>query len=348
MNQNTIRINGPIAPTYRWLRMNETAVPAAKLEEGAAVSAEIPAGVEESFGLLTPEIATGAGAEFSALAAALPARIYTVKAGTSPEDALRLGFRFPQTDAVTAEAVSLVLEADARLTVVMDYAFAEAAAQGAVEVKAQLGENALLRLVQIQQQGEEYTLFNDVGVRCAKDSRVELTRLILGGKTTYEGCRAALEGDGSSLDVKIGYLVQGEGRLDMNYEAVHTGKKTKSDINASGVLRDRASKLFRGTIDLKKGCAGAEGNENEDVLLMDEETHNQTVPVILCAEEDVVGNHGCTIGRLDENLIFYLQSRGMTPEAVYEMMAQARIDAVIRQIPDEAARKRLSGEQEGN
>ena len=67
----------------------------------------------------------------------------------------------------------------------------------------------------------------------------------------------------------------------------------------------------------------------------------RSVPVILCAEEDVVGNHGASIGRLDEGISYYLQTRGMTPEEVERMMARARLEAVIRKIPEEAVRNRL-------
>ena len=55
--------------------------------------------------------------------------------------------------------------------------------------------------------------------------------------------------------------------------------------------------------------------------------------MILCSEEDVAGSHGATIGRLDEDVLFYLQSRGMDRESVYEMMAQAKLNAVIERIP---------------
>ena len=78
---------------------------------------------------------------------------------------------------------------------------------------------------------------------------------------------------------------------------------------------------------------------------MDETVHNQSIPVILCSEEDVVGNHGATIGRLDENLMFYLESRGLERDELTEMMAKAKIDNVIRKIPDIALRNELLGEE---
>ena len=71
------------------------------------------------------------------------------------------------------------------------------------------------------------------------------------------------------------------------------------------------SKLFRGSIDFVKGCAGSVGNEKEDVLLLGDDVVNQTIPLILCAEEDVEGNHGASIGELDEKTLFYLMSRGI-------------------------------------
>ena len=210
---------------------------------------------------------------------------------------------------------------------------------------ATVGKNATLRLVQIRRGGDG-AVVNDVRVRCAENARFEYYRVILGGKETYDNVSVALEGDGSSYVCEVGYRLSGEEKLDANYEAIHTGKKTNCEMNVAGVLSDRAFKLLRGTIDLRRGCKGAVGNEAEDVLLMDKTVRNQTIPVILCAEEDVVGNHGATIGRLDENLIYYLESRGMEREAIYEMMARARVDAVIRKIPDAATVAALLPEPE--
>lgn len=210
-----------------------------------------------------------------------------------------------------------------------------------VKVSAAVGKNGVLRLVQTRLGGD--TGVNDVRVDCAENARFEWYRVVLDSAATYDNCSVTLRGDGSSVLVEYGYRLGGDQRLDVNCEAIHLGKRAQSQINASGVLEGRAFKLFRGTIDLRRGCSGSVGNEVEDVLLLDETVRNQTIPVILCAEEDVVGNHGATIGRLDENLIFYLESRGMEREDIFEMMARARVDAVINKIPDEATVRALKG-----
>ena len=73
-------------------------------------------------------------------------------------------------------------------------------------------------------------------------------------------------------------------------------------MTADGVLQGGAKKIYRGTIDFKNGSAGAVGDEKETVLLLSDDVVNQTIPLILCSEEDVQGNHGASIGKLDDEL----------------------------------------------
>ena len=372
MNSRDITINQLPAYTYNWLHMNEAKLPAVPVVKETEVQAEVPEEITETGGLYAEvmkdmekagvQVLTGNGADMDALAEAAGAkvRIYTVPEGVRvTEDAVRLHFSYadqgfcydlkgahePTSDAGRINACCFVLEPDSEMTVVMDYTSEKnAGGLAAVQTKILAKKNAVLHLVQIQRLGETFTLLNDIGGYCEEGARVELIRLILTGKNTFDGCRVQLAGEKSSLGVEIGYQVRGDGHLDMNYDAYHTGRKTTSEMNISGVLRDQAFKLFRGTIDFQNGCSGAVGDELEDVLLMDSTVVNQTIPLILCAEEDVVGNHGATIGRLDEQLMFYMESRGMNREEVYEMMAKARIDAVIRKIADAKTREMLGAE----
>ena len=108
-----------------------------------------------------------------------------------------------------------------------------------------------------------------------------MVHIFLGGGKIYQGCQTELLGNESSLQSDIGYLLQDDQRLDMNYVALHEGKRTNSEINASGVLKDASSKLFRGTIDFQHGSAESVGAEKEDVLLMGDDVVNQTIPLIL-------------------------------------------------------------------
>ena len=73
---------------------------------------------------------------------------------------------------------------------------------------------------------------------------------------------------------------------------------------------------------------------------------NKTVPLILCAEENVVGNHGATIGELDEDTLFYFESRGISAEEAENIMARAAIERLARTMEDETAREAVLKELE--
>lgn len=338
-----IKLNRLPAITWYWLGMNEAQMEAAIFDGAAAATEDIPAGVEAYTEAAEQTAAqpTGAGAAFSQLVRRELREAAVYHIGQDTAEALRLTYTYAEGDR-KLNLVHLDAAPHSEATVVMDFASdASAAGQAGVQTIVTAGEGSVLRLVQIVRVGEAFTFVNDLGGSLAGGARVEIIHLVLSGKAVYQGYQMDLAGYKSYLQTDIAYRVGGDHTLDMNYFANHTGKKTECAIQVNGVLRDKAKKILRATIDLKRGACGAVGNEQEDVLLMDEGVHNQTIPLILCSEEDVVGNHGATIGRLDESLMFYLASRGMDKEEIYEMMAKARLDAVIRQIPDEKTRTEI-------
>ena len=107
------------------------------------------------------------------------------------------------------------------------------------------------------------------------------------------------------------------------------------------LLKDAAKKVFRGTIDFKTGSANSVGNEKETVLMLGDDVVNKTVPLILCAEENVVGNHGATIGELDDETLFYFESRGISREEAENILARASIERFARTVDDEALRAQI-------
>ena len=130
-------------------------------------------------------------------------------------------------------------------------------------------------------------------------------------------------------------MEQNAQKLDVNLIANHIGAHTTSQIRADGTLKDSGEKTFRGTIDFKRGAKGAAGSEQENVLLLGEHVVNKTIPLILCAEEDVEGSHGATIGELDEDTLFYFAARGIGAETAEDIMAKGKMEVLYRQIRDE-------------
>ncbi len=128
---------------------------------------------------------------------------------------------------------------------------------------------------------------------------------------------------------------------ELIFNQLERGRKTESDMSFDGVLYDSARKIWRGTIDFRNGSAGSVGHENENVLMLSEDAENKSMPLILCEEEDVEGQHGSSIGRLADDILFYFGTRGIDERAAEEMMVDARIGTVTREIPDSAVQERI-------
>lgn len=329
--------------TWNHLHVNETAVPQVAVRGKGAVTvsgglALSPAASAEPFA----EIPTGIGKDVDSLLAraGIKADALAIPAGAEPE-AIRLTFSY-QTGDAAANQILVTLGEGSSATLLMDYTSSPSAAGlGVVQTKIHAKKGAVLRLVQVQRVGEGFTFFNDTGALCEEGARVELIQLVLSGERSYTGLEAALSGDQSSLNAEVAYALARRERLDMNYVVRHIGRQTVSGISAAGSLRDRSAKLFRGTIDFLKGSAGSVGGEKEEVLLIDEETVNQTIPLILCAEEDVEGNHGASIGKPDEEALFYLAARGIPEAEAYRLLIRAKLDAAAGKICDAAFRQEV-------
>ena len=201
-------------------------------------------------------------------------------------------------------------------------------------IRAEAG--AIVRLVQILADASAECI-NDVGCVTGEKASFEVIRLYLAQGNVISGIRTDLAGNGSSFTCKSGYLVKPSKKLDMNVIANHIGKNTQSDIQADGTLYDGAEKAFRGTIDLKCGCAGSEGKEEENVLLLGDDVVNKTIPLILCTEEDVKGSHGASIGELEQGMLFYFEARGISKSEAEKIVAKARLEKLCQETADEKA-----------
>lgn len=215
-----------------------------------------------------------------------------------------------------------------------------------VRTELHVEKDARVRLVQIQNTAQGSLLRLENNGRCAENAQVELIQILLGRGDVYSDGHFALNGTGAGFQAGIGYLGQKQQTVDLNLVVDHWGQKTTSEINAAGALKDDARKIFRGTIDFKKGSAGSVGNEQETVLMLGDGVVNKTVPLILCAEENVVGNHGATIGELDEDTLFYFESRGISAAEAENIMARAAIERLARTLQDETAQAAVLTELE--
>lgn len=205
----------------------------------------------------------------------------------------------------------------------------------AIEVE----ENAACQLILTQRLNQHTT--NDLAVvaKLKAGAQLHITQVEFGAKRSVFHYNAILEGDKALTTVDAAYMGDGAQAYDLFYNIEHRGKETQSDIQVNGALKDTAKKNFRGTIDFKRGSSGSVGSEEEYTLLLSEDVHAVAVPLLLCREDDVQGNHAASAGRIDETQLFYLMSRGFSREEAMNLVVEARMTPVFDRIPDETLRQ---------
>ena len=241
----------------------------------------------------------------------------TVKSGETPET-----FRLDFSEAGDSE-VSFTAEENSSITV-----YELHRSNSAVKLSFDIGKNASVKLVQLLNPTEK--LRHETFANCSKGGRFQIMTIMTGDGNIYSDNRTELEGDSSSINVEVAYLGKNSQTIDYNIAVNHWGKDTHSGINAAGALMDSAKKVFRGTIDFKTGSSDSKGSENETVIMLGDDVVNKTVPLILCSEENVEGSHGATIGELDDDTLFYFESRGIGREEAERIMAYAALKRLIR------------------
>ena len=202
-------------------------------------------------------------------------------------------------------------------------------------------KDSKIKLYILNLSGNRSDVRQSVAIRAEENADVEVVRIATGGLHALYGIRSELIGDNSRCNVTTAYLADNDEVLDINDSSVFYGKETFSEIKATGLLSGRAYKTLRETVDFKRGCVHAVGHEGEDTVMLSDEVINLTTPLILCGEEWVEGMHAATTTRLDDDMLFYLQSRGLPLRDAKRLIIESRFSPVVDLIGNEDIKTRV-------
>lgn len=210
---------------------------------------------------------------------------------------------------------------------------------GIIRVEAKNGSNVDIEIVNLLNSKSQN--FEAIEVTQSQDSNVNVTVIDLGGKESVINYFANVLGDNAKNNISSLYIGKDNEVKDINYIVHLKGKKTKININVEGALLDSAIKHFKGTIDFKKGAKGAKGDENEYAMLLSPKAKSLALPMLLCTEEDVEGNHASASGEVDKDILFYIMTRGFDRKEAIKLIVRARFNKIIDSINDEKLKEEI-------
>ena len=338
------RANVPAAQTWNRLRANSLSVTVPNHADAGTVYLPLPRLFERS------ECGMGQEVTDYVESQAFKSDFYNVPAHTKREEPIVVAVSAAQNQCANT---GIIVRKGAEATVVIA-AFAgdvdgdaptgsdandDALPTSAALTRIVVETGAKLHLIEMLGVNEDQQHLESVGLEIHQDAAVDVKQYALGGSTIGLGLTANLVGARARLDLNNRYHATHEETLDINHLVRMRGTSTRAQLTESGVLNEAAKKTLRATIDLVRGAKDAQGNEIETVMILGDDVVNKTMPVILCDEDDVAGNHGATIGSVSPEQLDYLAARGLSRQDAEQLFIRALFEDAIINAPEEISHR---------
>lgn len=340
------RANVPAAQTWNRLRANSLSVTVPDHADAGTVYLPLPR--------LFERIECGMGQEVTDYveSQAFKSDFYNVPAHTKREEPIVVAVSAAQNQCANT---GIIVREGAEATVVIAAFAGKADGSAPAGSDANASDDALptsaaltrivveagakLHLIEMLGVNEGQQHLESVGLEIHQNAAVDVKQYALGGSTIGLGLTANLVGARARLDLNNRYHATHEETLDINHLVRMRGTSTRAQLTESGVLNEAAKKTLRATIDLVRGAKDAQGNEIETVMILGDDVVNKTMPVILCDEDDVAGNHGATIGSVSPEQLDYLAARGLSRQAAEQLFIRALFEDAIINAPEEISHR---------
>lgn len=255
---------------------------------------------------------------------------------------VKLNFEFNSKNNELQENIQINANKNSKATIIIKYISKDSNYNfhnGIIKTNAK--SNSDINIILINFLNKNSNNFISIENNFEESAKIKYTIIDFGGKNSITNYYSNLLGEKSENEINTIYLGQ-EGQLfDLNYIAELRGKKSNVNIEVQGALKDNSKKHFKGTIDFKKGCKKSKGNENEACMLLSKKAKSIALPMLLCSEEDVEGNHSSSAGKADEKEVFYIMSRGFSLKDAMKLIVRARFNKIIEEIKNEEIKNEI-------
>jgi Fe-S cluster assembly protein SufD len=226
----------------------------------------------------------------------------------------------------------LILEDEANLpALVEDFSGAPGFASGVVEQV--LGANAHARYLQLQQFDTETWNFSTQRAHLGRDASFRTLNVALGSRMARNTVQVLLQGRGSQADLLGIVDVAGRQHADFQTLQEHFGDATRSDLVIHDALRDRASANFTGLIRIDRSAHQTESSQEQKNILLSDSAKADSDPKLEILNNDVIRcTHGAAVGPVDEEMVFYLQSRGLERATAEQLIVEGFFQSTLARL----------------
>jgi Fe-S cluster assembly protein SufD len=235
---------------------------------------------------------------------------------------------------VTHPRVVVMAEAGSRVTIVQDHvSLGDRPGFTNAVTEVHVGEGATVHWVLLQREHDAHFHISNLAVRQERDSTFSAHTLTLGGRLVRNDAGVVLAGEGAQCTLDGLFIGGGSSVFDNHTEVDHAVPHGTSRELYKGVLGGAARGVFRGRVIVRPGAQKTSASQSNANLLLGARAEIDTKPQLEIYADDVKCGHGSTIGRLDDDALFYLRSRGLPEPRARDLLMRAFALEVLERLP---------------
>ena len=236
----------------------------------------------------------------------------------------------------------ILLDNHAQATVVEHYASlgnANILVDAVSETMLALG--AKLEHIKIQQESKHTSHIASHTILQQRDSRLTSLIVSTGGKLVRSDIHTRLVERGAECVLNGLYIADESQHMDFHSFIEHTAPACSSRQDYRGVLDDHSRVVFNGRVYVHKDAQQSNAQQSNNTLLLSGKAEMDSKPQLEIYADDVKCSHGATVGQLDEDMLFYLRSRGLDPQTARRFLIKGFVGQVLQQMQNSLLRKRI-------
>ncbi len=235
------------------------------------------------------------------------------------------------------------LESNSKAEIIFDYVSKEATAHFTnIVTEISVNENANLNVYKIQNESANAFHIENCNIIQKNSSLVKHFSLSFGSLITRNNINAELDGENIENYLYGLYLGNKNQQIDNHTFIEHIKPNSNSNELYKGILDDDAKGIFSGKILVQKEAQKTNAFQSNKSVLLSNKAISDSKPQLEIYADDVKCSHGATVGKLDQDALFYIRSRGVPLELARSMLIRAFIDDVVKEISIEQLREKIN------
>jgi Fe-S cluster assembly protein SufD len=197
----------------------------------------------------------------------------------------------------------------------------------------EVADDATLAFVSLQSLGGDTWELAHQGSTIGANATLHSFAVALGGSYARLRTDSALQGVSGTSLLRAAFIGRDDQMLDFRTLQDHLAPRTTSDLLFMGAVADTAHSVYSGLIRVRRGAVRSDAMQTNHNLVLDEGAHADSVPNLDIEENDVRCSHGSTVGPVDEEQRYYLESRGVEPSVAERLIVAGFFENIADQVP---------------